>query len=81
LTSKKCEFSKHWAILVRDTVYELARDHSISSSGVKLSATNWQDDVRMNFDHPIKVGKTKLSEEEILEIGMCRVMDDNSGLI
>jgi len=35
----------------------------------------------MNFDHPIKVGKTKLSEEEILEIGMCRVMDDNSGLI
>jgi len=35
----------------------------------------------MSFGHPIKVGKTKLSEEEILEKGMCRAMDNNSGLI
>ncbi|KAE9366261.1 hypothetical protein N431DRAFT_562856 [Stipitochalara longipes BDJ] len=62
---------KHWGILVRDTVYELARDQSNSGSGVKLSTTSWQD-VRTNFDAPVEIGRTGLSDGEILKIAEAR---------
>jgi hypothetical protein len=60
---------KHWGILVRDTVYELARGQSNSNSGVKLRTSSWQD-VRTSFDPPMEIGKTSLSDSEILKIGM-----------
>jgi len=59
---------KHWGVLVRDTVYELARDRSISNSGVQLNTLNWCH-VRDSFDSPVKIGETSLSDEAILAIG------------
>jgi len=59
---------KHWGILVRNTVYELTRDRSVSNSGVKLNTLDWHR-VQDSFDPPIKVGETSLSDEAILAIG------------
>jgi hypothetical protein len=59
---------KHWGVLVRDTVYELARDRSISNSGVQLNTLNWCH-VQDSFDSPVKIGETSLSDAAILAIG------------
>src|SRR5438046_3467213 len=61
---------KHWAILVRGTVYELARQDSSSAEGpgIKLSTSSWTQ-VQQRFDPPQKVGTTSLSEPEILNVG------------
>ena len=57
---------KHWAILVGDTVYELARD---DASGVKLSTSSWTE-VKNRFDAPERIGLTSLRDSEIQAIGM-----------
>ncbi|TKA57583.1 hypothetical protein B0A49_10724 [Cryomyces minteri] len=63
---------KHWAILVRNTVYELARDESAApASGVKLSTSQW-DEVQTRFDPPERCGTTSLSDAEIREIAESR---------
>ena len=69
LFPKNVRIVKHWGILVRDTVYELARGQSNSNSGVKLRTSSWQD-VRTSFDPPMEIGKTSLSDSEVLKIGM-----------
>jgi hypothetical protein len=65
---KHVKLVKHWGILIRDTVYELARDQSAINSGVKLNTLDWSHACD-SFDKPIKIGETSLDDEALVRIG------------
>ncbi|KAK4454244.1 hypothetical protein QBC34DRAFT_392903 [Podospora aff. communis PSN243] len=70
LLSDRGRLAKHWAIVIRDTLYELrlARENR---SLVVLRTTHWPS-VRDRHDAPIPIGTTTLSDAEILAIGKAR---------
>jgi len=73
LLSNRSRLSKHWAIVIRDTLYELrlARDNK---SAVVLHTSHWLS-VRDRHDKPTPIGTTTLSDAEILAIGLTHSCD------
>jgi len=72
LLSNRSRLVKRWAIIIRDTLYELrvARENR---SMVVLRTTHWPS-VRDRHDTPIPIGTTTLSDAEILAISELPVI-------
>jgi hypothetical protein len=68
LFPKNVKISKHWGIVIRDTLYELARD----GSATMLQVTHWPR-VRDRHDEPVLIGTTTLDDEEILARGLYKL--------